>query len=109
MKYLTIFTLALLLASCNSLYDRDSDFSASQGTNSTAPQQAAPQVPFVGDACEYAQWAFVQAHQKYQNNASDPLLYRQQEQARIAAKSICEANKDDEPKTWACAEGHSCR
>lgn len=108
MKHITIFTLALLLASCNSLYDRDSDFSASKGTGGGVPK-AAPQVMFVGDACEYAQRAFVQAHQKYQNNASDPLLYRQQEQARIAAQSICEANKDDEPRTWACAEGHSCR
>ncbi|MGI9337116.1 MAG: hypothetical protein ACR2P4_01215 [Gammaproteobacteria bacterium] len=108
MKHITIFTLALLMASCNALYDRDSDFSASKGTNGGVPQTA-PQIPFIGDACEYAKWAFVQAHQKYQNNASDPLLYNQQEQARIAAKSICEVDKNDEPKTWACAEGHSCR
>lgn len=111
-KQLTIVVFALMLAACGgksaSVAAPVEDVGASSSGQGAA-NYAAPEIPFTGDACEYAKLAFIQAYQEYQRHLTDAALREKQQQARLAVAVVCHAGKDDEPKTWACAEGHSCR
>lgn len=109
-KHLTLLAFILMLAACGgksgSVAAPIEDVGAS---SSESANTAAPEIPFTGDACEYAKLAFIQAYQEYQRHLSSIALREKQKQARLAIAAVCQAGKDDEPKTWACAEGHSCR
>lgn len=106
----TILILSLfLLAACGGKTDN----TAGEGIKSPPPPPGGygatlPPIPFNGDACEYAKLVFIQAYQEYQKHLGDQVLYSRQQQARLAAQAMCNAEKE-ESKTWACAVGHSCR
>ena len=111
MKHIVLFTLAVLLASCGGNSE-----SANAPVEYADPPQAVhggyaspPPIPFTGDACEYAKLVFVQAYQDYQRHLGDQILNQRQQQARLAVEAVCGAEAKEESKTWACAEGHSCR
>lgn len=111
-KSLLFLALALSLAACGGREMKAveapvEDVNAPGGQGGYG--NAAPRIPFTGDACEYAKLAFVDAYNLYQEHLGDPLLHERQNQARLAVEAMCGKDKDDEPKTWACAEGHSCR
>lgn len=89
------------------------------GTNTAAiPIDAA-------DPCEYAKQVVVQADKAYRESLPDNAgLYimsagliglskaskrRELEQARANMVALCKKDEKDDDKTWACAEGHSCR
>ena len=111
MKHLTIIFLVFLLASCGGNSGsanapvEDANRPPTSGYTSPAP----PPIPFTGDACEYAKLAFIQAYQEYQKHLGDQVLHERQQQARLAVEAVCGAEAKEESKTWACAEGHSCR
>ena len=114
-KHLLIFAVALLLSACGG--NKSGVSAPVENANAPSPAQnsgyknvaAPPPIPFTGDACEYAKQSFIRAYQEYQQHLGDPVLHEKQQQARLAVQAVCEAEKEDEPKTWACAEGHSCR
>ena len=110
-KAITALALVFALAGCGGPETAVNAPVEDIGTPSSAGgAPTSPEIPFTGDACEYAKLAFIQAYQAYQKHLTDRVLRDRQQQARLAVKAVCESEKDDdEGKTWACAEGHSCR
>lgn len=71
------------------------------------------------DPCEYAKQVVVQADKEYRETAPDGYGFFattnkldkmvELKQARANMIALCKKDGDDEGKSWACAEGHSCR